>query len=405
MRGRISGHRVIIALWIVALLIGGAVIMRTTFTTDMSVFLPRSPRPAQQILVDQLHEGVISRLILLAIEGAPPDTLAALSRTMADDLRAEPAFGVVSNGDPAAFAHDRDLLWRNRYLLSDAVTPLHFTPAALHAALETDLQLLGTDMGIFAKGSIGADPTGEMLRLVAAFGAQAHPAMHDGVWVSPNQDRALLMVQTVAAGFDIDAQEHALQRIETAFAAARQRSSATDRSIAANARLVETGPPVFAVRTRARMKADVTRFSLIAAALVAAILLFAYRSVRVLVLALLPVLSGAVAGIASVSLAFGFRARHHPGLRGDANRRGRRLRHLPPHADRAGRRIRRDLATHLANPSPRHAHLRMRLQCDVAVELYGLRPARSIHHHRPHCRTGGDALGPAGTVATRFRHN
>ena len=306
MRRRVSGRRVIIALWIVGLLIGGAVIMRTAFSTDMSAFLPRSPRPAQQILVDQLREGVVSHLILLAIEGAPPDTLAALSKTMADDLRADPAFGVVSNGDPAAFARDRDLLWRNRYLLSDAVTPLHFTPAALHAALESDVQLLGSDMGMFAKGSIGADPTGEMLRLVSAFGAQAHPAMHDGVWVSPNQDRALLMVETVAAGFDIDAQEQAVERIETAFATARQHVSATDRSIAANARLLETGPPVFAVQTRAHMKADVARFSLIAAALVAAILLFAYRSVRVLVLALLPVLSGVIAGIASVSLAFGF---------------------------------------------------------------------------------------------------
>jgi predicted exporter len=306
MRGRISDRRVIIALWIVALLICSAVIMRTAFSTDMSAFLPRSPRPAQQILVDQLREGVVSHLILLAIEGAPPDTLAALSRSMADDLRADTAFGVVSNGDPAAFERDRDLLWRNRYLLSDAVTPSHFTPAALQAALEADVQLLGSDMGMFAKGSLAADPTGEMLRLVSAFGAQAHPAMHDGVWVSPNQDRALLMVQTVAAGFDIDAQEHALQRIETAFATARQRGSAADRSIGANARLLETGPPVFAVRTRAHMKADVTRFSLIAAGLVAAILLFAYRSVRVLMLALLPVLSGVIAGIASVSLAFGF---------------------------------------------------------------------------------------------------
>ena len=114
------------------------------------------------------------------------------------------------------------------------------------------------------------------------------------------------MVQTVAAGFDIDAQEQALHRIETAFASARQRASAADPSTAAQARLIETGPPVFAVRTRARMKSDVARLSLIAAALVSAILLFAYRSARMLVLALLPVLSGVLAGIAAVSLAFGF---------------------------------------------------------------------------------------------------
>ena len=86
------------------------------------------------------------------------------------------------------------------------------------------------------------------------------------------------MVQTVAAGFDIDAQEQALHRIETAFASAQLRAAAADQPAAAQARLIESGPPVFAVRTRARMKADVARLSLIAAALVAVILLFAYRS-------------------------------------------------------------------------------------------------------------------------------
>ena len=63
---------------------------------------------------------------------------------------------------------------------------------------------------------------------------------------------------------------------------------------------------MFAVETRARMKSDVEHLSLIATVLVAAILLFAYRSLRTLVLGLLPVLSGVIAGIAGVSLAFGF---------------------------------------------------------------------------------------------------
>ncbi len=46
--------------------------------------------------------------------------------------------------------------------------------------------------------------------------------------------------------------------------------------------------------------------SLVATGLVAAILLLAYRSARVLVLALLPVLSGIIVGIAAVSLGFHF---------------------------------------------------------------------------------------------------
>jgi predicted exporter len=114
-------RRTIVALWVLGLVLGCAAIVRTPFSTDMSAFLPRSPQPAQQILVDQLREGVVSRLILLGIEGAPPETLAALSKTVASGLRADPAFGIVSNGDDAAFARDRDLLWRNRYLLSPGV--------------------------------------------------------------------------------------------------------------------------------------------------------------------------------------------------------------------------------------------------------------------------------------------
>jgi predicted exporter len=300
----LTGRRVVIALWLLGLLFGCVVIARTSFTADMSAFLPRSPRPAQRILVDQLREGVASRLILLAIEGAPPDTLAALSKAVAADLRRDPAFGIVSNGDEAAFAHDRDLLWRNRYLLSPAIVPGHFSPTALHAALEADVQLLGSDMGVVAKRGIPADPTGEMLRLLDTFAGEAHPGTHNGVWMSADGGRALLMVQTVAAGSDLDGQERALHRIDAAFAAAR--GAADMQAQATEARLIETGPPVFAVQTRARMKSDVERFSLIATALVAAILLFAYRSVRMLVLGLLPVFSGVIGGIAAVGLAFGF---------------------------------------------------------------------------------------------------
>jgi len=54
------------------------------------------------------------------------------------------------------------------------------------------------------------------------------------------------------------------------------------------------------------MQGDAERFSMIATVLVAAILLLAYRSPRALILALLPVLTGALAAIAGVSLAFGF---------------------------------------------------------------------------------------------------
>jgi predicted exporter len=62
---------------------------------------------------------------------------------------------------------------------------------------------------------------------------------------------------------------------------------------------------VFAVESRSGIKRDAMRFSILGTLLVSAILLFVYRSVRVLALTLVPVASGALAGIAAVSVVFG----------------------------------------------------------------------------------------------------
>ena len=45
------------------------IVTRAHYTTDLSAFLPRTPTAAQRLLVDQLREGVASRLIIVAIEG------------------------------------------------------------------------------------------------------------------------------------------------------------------------------------------------------------------------------------------------------------------------------------------------------------------------------------------------
>ncbi|MCK7496082.1 MAG: hypothetical protein MZW92_37895 [Comamonadaceae bacterium] len=65
----------------------------------MTAFLPRSPTPAQQVLVEQLRDGVVSRLILVGIEGAPAETLAAISKALAARLRQDSRFAAVNNGE------------------------------------------------------------------------------------------------------------------------------------------------------------------------------------------------------------------------------------------------------------------------------------------------------------------
>lgn len=290
-----------LGVWLAVLIACGAVVSHTVIATDMAAFLPRSSTVAQQALTDQVSRGAASHLVLAAIEGATPVVRAALSRNMAAQLRAEPEFIDIANGDENSFTGVRNFIWRQRYLLSPDVTAGRFTAAGLHAALQNDLALLGTDMGGLLQSSLASDPTGEVLTLISRLQPAYGPRQEGGVWVSPDGGKALLLIHTSAPGFDIDGQERALHLIGRAFAHAK---AAIPQSGAAQ--LQDTGPGVFAVQIRDTTKSDVTRLSILASAGAVALLLFAYRSPLVLVLGLLPVASGALAAIAAMSLDFGF---------------------------------------------------------------------------------------------------
>ena len=274
------------------------IISRTEFNADMSAFLPRSPTPTQKILVDQLRDGVVSRLILISVDKAPAPVLAQLSKSMAAQLRGDSELVAINNGENIGLDKDFDLLWRNRYLLSDAVTAQRFTVDGLRESLLNYLDLLGTPMSSMAQRVLPTDPSGELIHLLEKLEGQSRPAMQNDVWFSRDSTRAILLVQTKASGSDIDAQELAVNQIQAAF------DKAT-KQLSVEARIRMTGPGVFAVQSRASIRDDAWRLSLIATILVACMLLMLYRSLRVLALGLLPVASGALAGVMAVSLGFG----------------------------------------------------------------------------------------------------
>ncbi len=291
--------RVVVGLWLLFLAAAFGVITQTRFSADLSAFLPRMPTPAQQLLVDQLRDGVVSRLMLAGISGAPPDKLAQASRALARRLRGDSRFASIDNGADADNADDRAFVFEHRYLLSPAVDADHFSTASLRTALENSLELLASPAGMIAKPLVPHDPTGEVLLLVERMSGGVQPASHDGVWMSAAMTEALLVLRTSAPGFDIDAQESALAAVGGAFAAVK-------RDLETPALTLElSGPGLFAVQTRAAIKRDATRFSLIATVLVAGILLVTFRSPRLLGLGLLPIATGTAAGIAAVSLGFG----------------------------------------------------------------------------------------------------
>jgi predicted exporter len=286
----------IVALWLIVLAVAGLAVGRARISADLTAFLPAAADPLEQLLIEQLRDGVVARTILISIEGGAAPQRAAASRALTGALAADPRFRFVANGSLERAQPDRDRLFGYRYLLSPALGPDHFSAGRLRESLRTDLALLGGAGGALVARTVGADPTGESLAVLSRLAPRQGPQIRQGVWFSADGLRAVAFAETRAAGFDTDAQAAALAAIRQAFA---------DLPEAHGLVLALAGPGVFAAQARASIEQDATRLSAIATACVVLILLWVYRSPGPLLVAALPVASGLVAGIAAVSAHFG----------------------------------------------------------------------------------------------------
>jgi predicted exporter len=286
-------------IWLLAMLAGAVVVWNSHFSADMSFFLPARPSAAQQVLVDQLKEGVVTRLLMVAIEGGDAAQRAAASRQLRGRLEKSPEFVAIQNGQAGSLDADRDFLFRHRYLLSPAVKPERFTVDGLRESIANSVDLLASPAGMMIKPLLPRDPTGEMIELLSGLNAGAQPNVQEGVWASRDGERAMLLIQSAALGSDTDAQEQTIATIRSQFADCAREAGFSE------ARILISGPGVFAVKSRETIKSEVSKLSAISTLAIIAVLFFVYRSARLMTLGLLPVVSGALAGIVAVSLAYG----------------------------------------------------------------------------------------------------
>jgi predicted exporter len=303
-RGIASGRRqaaIVLLAWGVTLAACLVLIARTPFSTDLSAFLPASPDPGQQLLIEQIRSGTASRTLLIGIEGASGPTRSAASRDIANTLRGNAAaFEQVANGDIAAFAAIGPWLVEHRYLLSPAIDAQHFSAAGLRTAIDDTLTLLGTPAGAAVKPLLPRDPTGEMARLAESLIPAQAPRSEGGVWVSRRAERAVMLAVTRADGGNLDAQAAAIDQVRSAFS---QVQAALPGG--SELRLLISGAPLFAVNSRSTIESEARQLSMIGTLVVGLLLALAFASLRALAVGLLPVASGMAAGIAAVALVFG----------------------------------------------------------------------------------------------------
>lgn len=292
-----TGGRIAVIIWLVALAGSGYWLTRhLAVTADLSAFLPAAASRTQEVLIGQLRNGIASRLLLIGIDGDDEQTLARASDRLAQRLSSNGLFVAINNGNPVRAAREQTLLFSLRYALSPGVAPQRFSAEGLRETLEEGLELLASPLGMAYRHGFPADPTGEIRRIANLYaGSGMPPAVRHGVWLTRDGRRALLVAETHAAGFELDAQEQAVAAIGQAFAAVA--SSGMTLKIA--------GPGLAASAARATIRADAKRASLLSITGALLILFAVYRTARPVLLSALPALSGVLIGVVAVDLWFG----------------------------------------------------------------------------------------------------
>ncbi len=284
----------LIALWVLVLVaLGFYVVHSLRVGTDLRSFIPRAATPDQRLLMDQIGHGPGSRLLLVAIGGGDTSRLAALSKGLVTALRRDSHFAQVVNGNFDLSALNPKWL-PYRYLFTSTFDHQRLDATYLHRQLELRLQDLASPAGGMLQRWLPRDPTLEILKLARRWTPAHAPEVRDGVWFD-RRGEALLLVQTKAAGFDPDAQAAAVTALRQAYRALPGSAAAT---------LTLSGPGYFSVVISRNTRAQMHWIGAISTLGFILLLLLAYRSPSALMLAGLPIVSGALAGLAVLIVAF-----------------------------------------------------------------------------------------------------
>jgi predicted exporter len=304
---RRGSARLTALLWL-ALLAGAGLIIQHSLriSGDLRLFMPTPHDAVGRLLLEEVSEGPAAKLLLVSIQGAPPEALAATSQNLSAALRADPAFGFVSNGEQRLDMVP-DALLPYRYLLSTTLDTNHLDADYLHAQLQEREQDLASPAATLLTPLLPRDPTLELLKVLEAW-EPAHQAQQlFDVWFNPAGNAALLIAQTRTAGFDPNGQKRAIEALRRHFNEVRGSPSM---------QLTIAGTGAFAVTMQARSEADARLAAMLDSAGMVLLMLLAYGSLRRVLLGALPLATAGICGLGAaaalfdsvhgITIAFGF---------------------------------------------------------------------------------------------------
>ncbi len=283
----------LLALLAAAALLAGAFRL-VPIRTDIAAFLPAGQTPAARLMLDELRQGAAGGVLLVGVEGAPAETLAGITPAMATALRDTGLFRLVAAGAQSLpDAQELADLFARRFMLTDVA----LDAASLRTGMAGLLRALVSSAAPVAQQYGFADPTGGFTAMLRTWSGAAGPVRAiGGAWFDPARDRALLVAATRAGASDPAQQAVALAAVDRAF---------RDAAGTGGARLLVSGPAVFAAQSAAAIERDVRGISIVSAVLVAGLLAWRFRSLLVLAAIAVPVVLGLAAAVLVTGALFG----------------------------------------------------------------------------------------------------
>ncbi len=265
--------------------------------SDITQFMPDNHKDKNvQLLLSELQQGNTARLLILRLSGDRAKELANLSRQLKSKLDKDSKFGLIHNGQQNINSNEfitgqYKTLYSYRHLLSPNKS---FSEEALSISLNKRLSELRSGINIF-KNSLSSDPQNQFADYLWKLTERGNNTHHQGVWFNKEKTAALLLVELNLTNFNIDEQQLAIEKIYTDFNSLSKNN---------NLHIDVTGAANMAVKTRAAIQSTSKWLSSIALILMSLLFWWAYRSLRLFFIAMLPLISAIVAALTITNIIF-----------------------------------------------------------------------------------------------------
>jgi predicted exporter len=273
-------------------------------TSDITHFLPEGRDRHVSELSRELADSELARTMIITVE-APDETIAvAASKALATDLKSDHDVAWLRSGvDENAEKDVYDTYFSRRFLFaSDHPKDLanHLSDSDLAESARTLKRELASPLGPFVRAIAPRDPLLFFPKLLERLRAAQDDALHltDEQFVSADGRHGVIFLATRAAPFDTESQSRFLSALDSYFERINAKYNNT-------LHLESSGVNRFTVSAEKSIRADIQRISTISTIGVVVLFLVVFRSIRYVLLGMIPLIAGTVAAIAVGILVFG----------------------------------------------------------------------------------------------------